>query len=57
MNLCDDGHDEVCYEGKKCPFCTYIEESELEKKEEYERGYEEGLENSDAGDVSQNSQG
>lgn len=21
MNLCDDGHDEVCYEGKYCPAC------------------------------------
>lgn len=21
MYLCDDGHDEVCYEGKNCPVC------------------------------------
>jgi len=21
MNLCSDGHDEVCYEGKYCPVC------------------------------------
>ena len=21
MYLCDDGHDEVCYEGKDCPAC------------------------------------
>jgi hypothetical protein len=26
MNLCDDGHDEVCYEAKKCPACELIEE-------------------------------
>lgn len=21
MNLCSDDHDEVCYEGRKCPAC------------------------------------
>lgn len=21
MNLCEDGHDEICYEGNRCPFC------------------------------------
>ena len=21
MNLCSDGHDEVCFEGRKCPVC------------------------------------
>ena len=21
MNLCSDGHDEVCYEGTRCPAC------------------------------------
>jgi transcription initiation factor IIE alpha subunit len=21
MNLCSDGHDEVCHEGKDCPAC------------------------------------
>jgi len=21
MNLCDDGHSEVCYEGRNCPVC------------------------------------
>jgi len=25
MNLCSDGHDEVCYEGRKCPACFEIE--------------------------------
>lgn len=21
MNLCQDGHDEVCFEGRNCPVC------------------------------------
>lgn len=21
MNLCNDGHEEVCYEGRECPVC------------------------------------
>lgn len=21
MNLCSDGHEEVCYEGRRCPAC------------------------------------
>lgn len=31
MNLCDDGHDEVCYESRKCPACLEIEEKEKYK--------------------------
>jgi hypothetical protein len=23
MTLCDDGHDEVCYEGRFCPACVW----------------------------------
>ena len=22
LNLCDLGHDEVCYEGRECPACN-----------------------------------
>lgn len=22
MNLCEDDHDEVCYEGRNCPACA-----------------------------------
>ena len=25
MNLCDDGHGEVCYETRACPACREIE--------------------------------
>lgn len=28
MNLCSDGHDEVCYEGRDCPACVAIDERE-----------------------------
>ncbi len=24
MNLCSDGHDEICYEGRQCPACYHI---------------------------------
>lgn len=31
MNLCSDGHDEVCYEGRDCPCCELIKtNSDLE---------------------------
>lgn len=26
MNLCNDGHDEICYEGRICPACSVLEE-------------------------------
>jgi hypothetical protein len=25
MNLCSEGHDDVCYEGKLCPLCEMRE--------------------------------
>ena len=28
MNLCNNGHDEVCFEGKTCPCCYEIQERE-----------------------------
>lgn len=30
MNLCSDGHDEVCYEGRECPACYHIAEKNSE---------------------------
>ena len=30
MKLCDDGHDEVCFEGRDCPACLIKEELEKE---------------------------
>jgi len=24
MNLCSNGHDEICYEGHSCPVCELI---------------------------------
>lgn len=33
MYLCDDGHDEVCYESRNCPVCEKLKEiSDLEDK-------------------------
>ena len=26
MNLCSDSHDEICFEGRKCPFCEFRSE-------------------------------
>lgn len=28
MKLCDDGHDEVCYEVRNCPACVLKDELE-----------------------------
>lgn len=28
MNLCETGHDEVCFEGKRCPVCQLIKEKD-----------------------------
>ena len=27
MKLCDSGHDEICFDGGKCPFCEEVERS------------------------------
>jgi ubiquinone biosynthesis protein UbiJ len=26
MNLCDSGHDEVCYSSRSCPVCAKIDD-------------------------------
>jgi hypothetical protein len=26
MNLCDNNHDEVCYEGRHCPACAVADD-------------------------------
>jgi hypothetical protein len=33
MNVCDNGHDEIVYVGKRCPLCQTIEDYELEIKD------------------------
>lgn len=33
MNLCSDGHDEICFEGRHCPACSLIQEIEKLEKE------------------------
>jgi hypothetical protein len=30
MTLCDDGHQEVCFDGRTCPVCTLIKEKDAE---------------------------
>ena len=30
MNLCSDGHEEVCYECRNCPVCDGLKEAEKE---------------------------
>ena len=35
MQICDDGHDEICFEGKDCPLCKATQQiEELEKDNE-----------------------
>ena len=31
MNLCSDGHDEVCYDVRKCPVCRAMEATGAER--------------------------
>jgi peptidoglycan hydrolase CwlO-like protein len=33
MNLCDSGHEEICYECRNCPLCDANEEIESLEKE------------------------
>jgi hypothetical protein len=33
MNLCNNGHQEVCFEGRECPVCEKIKEIESLKEE------------------------
>ena len=28
MNLCSHDHDEICFEGSRCPLCSLIEEKD-----------------------------
>lgn len=28
MELCSDGHEEVCYDGKHCPACVALQEND-----------------------------
>ncbi len=30
MNLCSDNHEEVCFEGRKCPACEIAAEKDRE---------------------------
>ena len=56
MNLCSDGHDEVCFEGRYCPVCEYKGHLEETQKEidsiksdlEAEKNYSEKLETENA---------
>jgi hypothetical protein len=45
MNLCSEGHDEVCYEGRNCPVCDL--KDQLDSMEDdaikWEQKYEEAL--------------
>jgi hypothetical protein len=33
MDLCSSGHEEICYESRKCPLCIEIAEREATEKE------------------------
>lgn len=30
MNICSTGHEEICFEGRKCPFCDELATKEAE---------------------------
>lgn len=33
MNLCNDGHEEICYEGRNCPVCESKKEIDRLERE------------------------
>ena len=33
MKICDDGHDEVCYEERLCPACKLVADLEAAQSE------------------------
>jgi len=33
MQLCSDGHKEVCYDGRKCPVCKLMSKKQLLESE------------------------
>lgn len=33
-NLCSSGHDKICFEGRKCPFCLFIKEVDKRRNHE-----------------------
>lgn len=37
MNLCEDGHDEICFTGHKCPLCEKVSELDREINELQDR--------------------
>jgi len=46
MNICDDGHDEVCYDGGNCPCCDLMyENGEIESERDDLQDQVESLEN------------
>jgi hypothetical protein len=36
MTLCEDGHGEVCFDGRKCPACEAINDLTRQKDKEIE---------------------
>lgn len=37
MDLCSNGHEEVCYEGRQCPACELYDETKKEYDAEFEK--------------------
>lgn len=40
MDLCNNGHEEVCYESRNCPACSYAENAAMEAREEMQEQLE-----------------
>lgn len=50
LNICNDGHDEVCFEGRGCPVCLLREDkdSDILKLEDQITGLEKQIEHLEA---------
>lgn len=44
MEMCDDGHAQICHDERNCPLCEKIDEMkeavELSRKQGFDAGYE-----------------
>ena len=52
MNLCAEGHEEVCFEGRNCPACEIIKDKdkEIAKLEQQVSNLESDIENLQTGE-------
>ena len=44
MEMCDDGHAQICHDERTCPLCEKIDEMKDAVKDAHKRGFDVGYE-------------